>query len=245
MRSIALAAALLLTVAAAAASSKPKVPAGVDPGGIAVALVGNGVDYTRPAIARRLARDGEGEIVGWDFVAADRLPWSPSTGAADATLAEKLAGIERLRLIPLKIALDGPDPIAKAIGYAARAGARIIIVEPIVHEQGALAVVAAAAARFSHIAFIAARVGTAAPPPDAATEALIVGTAGDIAVDGEVTAGAIIAAVLRELPACVATGAAIATHPKLRRILSSLELSAPSPHPRSGSATCAIRSAAP
>ena len=61
MRLIAFAAALMLAATTAASAPKPKIPAGLDPGGVTVALVGNGIDYTRPTISHRLARNGEGE----------------------------------------------------------------------------------------------------------------------------------------------------------------------------------------
>lgn len=57
-------------------AGKPRVPPGVDPGGVAIAIIGGGIDYTRPEIAARLARDGEGEIVGWDFIDNDRRPFA-------------------------------------------------------------------------------------------------------------------------------------------------------------------------
>ncbi len=76
-----LAAAVVVALAATSASAqkaadKPRVPPGVDPGGVAVAIIGGGIDYTRPEIAARLARDGEGEIVGWDFIDNDRRPFA-------------------------------------------------------------------------------------------------------------------------------------------------------------------------
>jgi hypothetical protein len=67
--------ALLASGAAMAAPADPPVPPGRDPGGVAVAIIGPGVDYTQPDIAARLARDGEGEIIGWDFVDNDRRPF--------------------------------------------------------------------------------------------------------------------------------------------------------------------------
>lgn len=65
---------------AADAPRKPKLPPGVDPGGLAMAVIGDGIDYTRPEIATRLARDGEGELVGFDLVDRDRLPFAPLPG---------------------------------------------------------------------------------------------------------------------------------------------------------------------
>lgn len=94
-----IAAAMMPILAAGAAAiggqpaSKPKVPVGVDPGGFAVAVVGEGIDYWRPEIARRLARDGEGEIIGFDLVDGDRLPYAatPADVCPDDALLD-LAG---------------------------------------------------------------------------------------------------------------------------------------------------------
>src|SRR4029079_9055021 len=58
-------AAAVLTLATQAQEAKPRVPPGRAPGGVAIALISTGIDYTIPEIAQRLARDGEGELVGW------------------------------------------------------------------------------------------------------------------------------------------------------------------------------------
>jgi len=50
-------------VAALAQEKKPPLPPGRDPGGVAIALVTTGIDYTVPEVAQRLARDGEGELI--------------------------------------------------------------------------------------------------------------------------------------------------------------------------------------
>lgn len=78
---------------ASAGAADPKVPPGQDPGGIAIALIGAGVDYTSPKIALRLARDGEGELIGWDVIDNDRAPYpapAPISGrGGSAGIAEK------------------------------------------------------------------------------------------------------------------------------------------------------------
>jgi hypothetical protein len=79
--------------AADAPKKKPPVPPGTDPGGVAVAIIGDGIDYTQPDIARRLARDGEGEIIGFDLVDKDRLPYaaaSPFTASCQAAACTPL-----------------------------------------------------------------------------------------------------------------------------------------------------------
>ena len=65
---IATVAMLMLSWPIGVLASEPKVPPGLDPGGVAIALLGDGVDYTKPELAKRLARDGEGDLIAWDFV---------------------------------------------------------------------------------------------------------------------------------------------------------------------------------
>ena len=60
MRLISLIVALAAAAATAVAAPKPKVPAGLDPGGVTVAVIGGGVDYRSPNFARSRARCGEG-----------------------------------------------------------------------------------------------------------------------------------------------------------------------------------------
>src|SRR5215813_6387373 len=90
------------------APKKPPVPPGRDPGGVAVALIGTGIDYTLPQVASRLARDGEGELIGWDLQDEDRRPFDRSKGSAppewggDGTLiASLLVRDGAVRLVPV------------------------------------------------------------------------------------------------------------------------------------------------
>ncbi len=51
-------------------------------------LLTRGLDYTRPEIAKLLARDGEGELIGWDFVDNDNRPFVKGADTmADVALA--------------------------------------------------------------------------------------------------------------------------------------------------------------
>jgi hypothetical protein len=122
---------------AQALPDKPRVPPGVDPGGLTVAIVGNGIDYTRPEIAARLARDGEGEIVGWDFVDGDRRPHGvcaarasvqptcPTLHASRIVSETRLAGGVRVML--LRASADRPQTMVEAVQLAAAASARIVV----------------------------------------------------------------------------------------------------------------------
>ncbi len=50
-------------------------PTGRDPGGVTVAMVDSGVNYTLPEIAPGLARDPEGQLLGYDFWDDDARPF--------------------------------------------------------------------------------------------------------------------------------------------------------------------------
>jgi hypothetical protein len=127
----------LMAAAAAqpSAAAKPKVPAGTDPGGVAVGLIGPGVDYTDAEIAPRLARDGEGELVGWDFVDGDNRPYA-SAAAQDQRADGGATGLAKLllsaysgaRLVPVRVKRDDPDSIAGAVRFLVQTPARVVAV---------------------------------------------------------------------------------------------------------------------
>lgn len=120
------------SLAQPATASKPKVPPGTDPGGIAIGLIGFGVDYTDPEIAPRLARDGEGEIVGWDFVDGDNRPYATAEpqSVRDTTNLGKLmlSAYSRARLVLVRIKPDDPGSMAQAIGFLMQTPARIVAI---------------------------------------------------------------------------------------------------------------------
>ncbi len=136
--------ALAMALAGAPAlAADPPVPLGQDPGGTAVAIISTGIDYTIPEIAQSLARDGEGEIIAWDFVDGDNRPYAssavltevrkrPGTDYANqvsdqTTLAYRLVK-SSLRLIMVRITPDEPLSMAKAAAFIARTPARIVVV---------------------------------------------------------------------------------------------------------------------
>ena len=118
-----------------AQEKKPPVPPGRDPGGVAIALIGTGIDYTVPEVARRLARDGEGELIGWDLADQDRRPFDKSKGSTrpewggDGTLVAGLllAGTQTLRLVPVRINPGDPASLARAIAFVAQTPARVAV----------------------------------------------------------------------------------------------------------------------
>lgn len=172
-RGLAAALAALLATAAVAGSKDPPVPPGLDPGGIAVALIGPGLDYTDPKIAARLARDGEGELIGFDLVDQDRRPW-PGNGAAEACrligcLGSKLAtrllsDAPSATLAPFRIPPGNETEAARAIGMIRATRARIVVVVPEGDAEPGWRLLEEAAARFPALLFVVPNTGMAAGP---------------------------------------------------------------------------------
>jgi hypothetical protein len=156
--------ALALATVTASAAEKPKVPSGsptaVEP---SVAIVGAGLDYTRPELAAALRRDAELEIVGWDFVDNDRRPFegksavvNPATSERNGTgtrLASVLA--DAMLLIPVRVDPANPQSLAKGIGFAARTSVRIVLLPNIAANPTNWNVLLAAAPEFPNQLFIA------------------------------------------------------------------------------------------
>lgn len=120
--------AILCAAMVDAQDKDPPVPAGADPGGVAVALISGGSDYRIPEIAQALARDGEGTLIGWDFIDNDETPFF----VADADEAKRLTAAAKaentqIRLIVVRADLGNPVMRAQALAYVARTPARIVV----------------------------------------------------------------------------------------------------------------------
>ncbi len=127
--------ALCLPALAATAQSKdPPVPPGRNSGGIAVAIIGPGIDYMLPHLAQMLARDGEGEITGYDFIDDDRRPFETSGAAGTAGPGTRVAEIvtgegQAAALVAVRAKMDDAITLTKAIKFAAQSPARIIAID--------------------------------------------------------------------------------------------------------------------
>lgn len=148
-----------------ALAKDPKVPPGPQTDGTAIALITTGIDYTRPAIAARLARDGEGELIGWDVVDDDRTPYAVSPNPAPAAqggdgtaLVERLIGLapegDPARLLPVRVDAADPVSLAKALAFLARTPARTVLVPMWGTDRAAWEPFAAAAAHFSQLRIV-------------------------------------------------------------------------------------------
>jgi Subtilase family len=130
--------AVLLALAGTALgqAKKPPLPPGRDPGGVAVALLVTRFDYTAPHIAQRLARDGEGELIGSDLIDNDNRPFgdsraeTPAPWGGDGTIvASKIVDAPNgARLVPVRIDPRDPASLARAVAFIARTPARIVAV---------------------------------------------------------------------------------------------------------------------
>jgi len=122
--------ALISPIAVTAGGTDPRVPPGTDPGGVAVAVISTGIDYTQPNIAARLARDGEGDIVGWDFADDDAFPFAPaeSDGNGTAFASVLLAEAPGARLVPLRIDYERPATFFLAFAFIDQTPARVVVI---------------------------------------------------------------------------------------------------------------------
>jgi hypothetical protein len=145
---------LIASGAAMAGPADPPVPPGMNSGGTPLALICKGIDYTRENIATILARDGEGEIIGYDFVDDDRRPYARSlTGniqdVSDIVIGEGQAA----SMVAIRANPQDAISLAKAIGYAAKSPAKIIAIDS-TSGVGIAAVIEAASKRFPDHLFV-------------------------------------------------------------------------------------------
>ena len=141
-----------------AAQPKPPIPPGRDPGGTPVAVICTGINYNKEYIARGLARDGEGEIIGYDFVDDDRRPFATGSLAQRTDITDVseiiLAEGQAATLAPIRANLDDIASIGKAIGYAAQTPAKIIAIEKPLMGGQFIGLVTAASKRFPDRLFV-------------------------------------------------------------------------------------------
>jgi hypothetical protein len=153
---------VLCAEVAAAQGRKPKPPPGLDPGGVAIAILSTGIDYTLPDIAQRLARDGEGELIGWDLIDRDNRPFNPNaaeTPAAwggDGNALIRAIGVPGRRVVPVRIDVRDPVSLAKAAAFVAQTPARIVVVPMWTANAEEWAAFGMAIKAFADLLFIAA-----------------------------------------------------------------------------------------
>lgn len=118
-----------------AGEGEPPVPPGTDPGGVAVALIDSGVNYTLAHITKRLARDAGGKLIGFDFADGDTQPYDVvpgRNGTIDLHHGTSVASIllreaPRARLVPYRFHPSDYDSFAHIVTHIARGPARIAV----------------------------------------------------------------------------------------------------------------------
>lgn len=110
---------------------EPKLPPGLHPGGVNVAIYDTGVNYTLPQLVKNLARDGEGELIGYDFqdddlIAYDRRPTSnglpPRGGATHGTSVASILlqeGPKDIAIQPYRYRADDLRSFAGMVSHTA------------------------------------------------------------------------------------------------------------------------------
>jgi hypothetical protein len=137
-------------------AADPKVPPAVESGNrVPIAILTAGFDYTRPEIAARLARDGEGEIIAWDVMGEDRFPFDPAGDTELMTaLAAQLPEAARVSLLAVKVDVGDPVSLAKGLAFVARTPAQTVMVPMWSDNRAAWEVFAQAAGHFSQLRLI-------------------------------------------------------------------------------------------
>ena len=151
-----LAAAAFVHPAALADNTDPPVPPAHAVGGTPVALIGAGIDYLEEGFAARLTRDGEGEIIGYDFADDDRRPYAANGALANGAARIVLGEGQATSLVAIRTDFANKVSFSKALSYAGRSPARIIVVDGAFEDPQALVALAAAARYFYDRLFVVA-----------------------------------------------------------------------------------------
>lgn len=98
------------------------MPAGAPSRAFTVGLLSGGVDYTRPGVSAKFARDGEGEIVGWDAIDDDARPF------ARDPVATALVGISPILIAPFRLDLASAASWDRTLAVLAKTPIRMAVV---------------------------------------------------------------------------------------------------------------------
>lgn len=124
-----------LSATPAPGAGEPPVPDGEDPGGVAVAVVDSGINYTLPHVAGRLARDPDGRLLGRDFADDDRRPYDvvpgggsrPARHHGTAVASILLREAPEARIVPYRFHPEDYDSFARIVRHIAEGPARIAV----------------------------------------------------------------------------------------------------------------------
>ncbi len=159
-RSTGLALALLVLAVGSVRAEDPRLAPGRDPGGVAVAVLADGFDTTRPDVAHVLARDGEGEAIAWDAVDGDHQPFVRDGAGTAGLLAAVAEG--GVRIVPVRVATGDAASLAKGVAFAQSTPAHILLADFSDQDRRGLDIMVAAAQRFAVVLFVVSLPGLTA-----------------------------------------------------------------------------------
>lgn len=140
-----------------AADDDPRIEPGHDPGGIAIAILADGFDYTKPDLAAVLARDGEGEAIAWDTIGENGHPFHAESQGTDTARAATAHG--GVRIVMVRVDRTNAASLARGIAFAAQTPAKIVFAAHPLEKPAARDVLAAAARKFEQLLFVAPHPG--------------------------------------------------------------------------------------
>jgi hypothetical protein len=156
-------------IAAAQPVRKPRLAAGRDPGGRAVAIVGSGIDYRDLSLAARLARDGEGEAIALDLVDNDPHPFAAPPANDDAVARIILGEGQATSLVVVRAVPDQPSRLPAALRFVAQTPARIALLVPAMAAPLQMAALLDAAGRLPGLLLVVPSSLVEPPPPGSVT----------------------------------------------------------------------------
>ncbi|TNF92025.1 MAG: hypothetical protein EP297_14240 [Gammaproteobacteria bacterium] len=112
----------------------PEVPAGKDPGGVRIGIIDSGVNYLLPEIHQRMARNADGEIIGYDYWDLDEQPFDSNPAKSEffpqrhgtRTASLLLREAPAASLVPYRYPRPDTTRFTDLINHAARNRVRII-----------------------------------------------------------------------------------------------------------------------
>ncbi len=166
-KSIATAVACAVTCGTALAADPKVPPASPAEARVPVAILTTGFDYTRPEIAARLTRDGEGEIVAWDIPGDDRFPYDTAGDTELLTaLVSRLPTTAPVSLLSVKVDPNDPVSLAKGLAFIARTPARTVLVPIWASQADAWDLFAKATAHFTNLRIVIRSCPDLPPSPE-------------------------------------------------------------------------------
>lgn len=130
---------------------------GQDPGGIAVAMIAEPFHIGQVDISEKLARDGEGVAIGWNFSNrpnSSDVDVTEKSLPATSALATTLATRSGLRFVPVFVDPLRPTTWAQAVAFVAQTPARIVVVPFATDMETDWVAFRAAAEHFPQLLFI-------------------------------------------------------------------------------------------